>query len=36
MDFFALSLIVMLILAMIILILYSAYRIVTDISTPAH
>ena len=36
MDFFAISLIVMLIVATLALILYSAYRMFKDFSTPAH
>lgn len=36
MDFFALALICMLIIATLALILYSAYRIVTGNGTPAH
>ncbi len=36
MDYFALTLICLLVLAMVALILYSVYRIITDASTPAH
>lgn len=36
MDFFALALICMLILATLALILYTAYRLITGIGTPAH